>query len=120
MYKLPLLPYPNQTFSFTMPVNSQNERFIGELHYNAQGKYWNFSLFYASGKTPIIVNLPLLASMYKFSNLFCQLDYLRIGSLYIGMKNETPNSAPDDTDLGTNYIVVWGDNEYVGDTPDSE
>ena len=36
---------------------------------------------------------------------------MKIGAIYVAPINETPNSAPDADDLGTNYVLIWGDNE---------
>ena len=111
MYKIPLTNSPNQTFKVTVPVNEENKTFTIKLNFNEQANYWNFSLYETFTEEPIFVNIPLLSSQYKFANIIKQQSYLRIGSIYIAPYKLTENSAPDDEDLGTNYLMVWGDNE---------
>lgn len=111
LYKIPLTNSPNQTFRITVPVNDENKTFVVKLNFNEQANYWNFSLFDSFTEEPIFVNIPLLASMYKFFNILRQQHYLRLGSIYITPIMLTENSAPDSEDLGTGYIMIWGDNE---------
>lgn len=111
MYKIPLTNSPNQTFRVTVPVNNVNKTFMIKLSFNEQANYWNFSLYDSYAEQPIMVNIPLLCSQYKFANILRQQNYLKIGSLYVAPVNLTTNSAPDDEDIGSNYILVWADNE---------
>ncbi len=111
MYKIPLTNSPNQTFKVVVPVNDENKTFTVKLNYNEQAEYWSLSLFDSFDETPIFMNLPMLSSKYRYANILRQLDYKRIGSIYIAPIYETENSAPDASNLGTNYILIWGDNE---------
>ena len=111
MYKIPLTNAANQTFNITVPVNDENKSFTVKLNYNPEAEYWNFSLFETFTEQPIFVNIPLLASMYRASNILRQQHYLQIGSIYVTAIKLTKNSAPNSDDLGTNYIMIWADNE---------
>lgn len=111
MYKIPLTNSPNQTLRFTVPVNDENKTFMCKLSFNEQANYWTMSLFDSYTEEEIISCIPLLSSQYKYANILRQQGYMRIGAVYIAPINETPNSAPDADDLGTNYVVIWGDNE---------
>lgn len=111
LYKIPLTNSPNQTFRVTVPVNNENKTFTIKLNYNDQAKYWNFSLYDTFAEQPILVNVPLLSSQYAFANILRQQSYLRIGSIYVAPFQLTNNCAPDDEDLGTNYLLIWADNE---------
>ena len=111
MYKIPLTNSPNQTFSCSIPLNGKNVRFEFNLWYNYQAEYWMLSLYdYASEKL-LFSNLPLLASNGKFSNMFYQLEYMMIGICIMVPTIEDVKSQADDTNLGTSYIMIWGDND---------
>lgn len=111
MYKIPLTNSPNQTFSVTVPVNGENKDFTFNLSYNEQAGYWFLTLSDSISQEIIFSQLPLLCSFDGFSNIITQLSYKLIGSIYIAPLQETANSMPNDEDIGTKYILVWGDNE---------
>ena len=48
---------------------------------------------------------------FTIANILRQQSYLRIGSIYVAPFQLTDNCAPDDEDLGTNYLLIWADNE---------
>lgn len=111
MYKVPLTNSPNQTFQCTIPVNQTNIDFNFNIWYNEKAKYWCLSLSnYKTGEV-YFSNLPLLSSRKSYSNVINQLSYIGIGMLIMLPVSEDEKSMADDTDLGTKYIMIWGDNE---------
>lgn len=113
MYKIPLTTAPNQTFTCNIPINNENIRFRFFLSYNEQAQYWLMTLTRVSDNKELLTNIPLIVSKSRFMDLFCQLDYMKIGFCIISPVDEDQKSMPDDTDLGTNYLMIWGDNsEY--------
>lgn len=110
MVKIPLTNSPNQKFICTVPVNGENKNFRFELWYNYQAEYWLFSLYDISTESYIFSNLPLLSSNYKFYDILYQLDYMKIGVCIMLPLIIDKKSAADDKNLGTSYVMIWGDN----------
>ena len=110
MVKIPLTSSPNQKFTCTVPVNGENKNFRFELWYNYQAEYWLFSLYDISTESYIFSNLPLLSSNYKFYDILYQLDYMKIGVCIMLPLIVDKKSAADDKNLGTSYVMIWGDN----------
>lgn len=110
MVKIPLTNSPNQKFTCTVPVNGENKNFKFELWYNYQAEYWLFSLYDISTESYIFSNLPLLSSNYKFYDILYQLDYMKIGVCIMLPLIVDKKSAADDKNLGTSYVMIWGDN----------
>ena len=110
MVKIPLTNSPNQKFTCTVPGNGENKNFKFELWYNYQAEYWLFSLYDISTESYIFSNLPLLSSNYKFYDILYQLDYMKIGVCIMLPLIVDKKSAADDKNLGTSYVMIWGDN----------
>lgn len=111
MYKIPLSNYPNQNFECTVPVNGENKRFKFELWYNYQAEYWLLSLFDIDANLYLLSNLPLLVSYGDYSNMFFQLEYLKIGICFTIPLDVNDTNNPNYENLGTNYVMIWGDND---------
>ncbi|MBX4266534.1 phage baseplate plug family protein [Clostridium estertheticum] len=105
MYIVPLTPSPNQSFTCTIPIDGKSIIFKFFLRYNTQAEYWVMQL--SDSKQNIIIDsIPLLCG----TNLLAQYSYLKVGSAYIVKLDTTlVSDKPDDTNLGTNFILVWGD-----------
>ncbi len=110
MYKIPLSNYPNQTFTCNVPVNGENKNFRFELWYNYDAKYWLLSLFDINSNSYLVSNLPLLVTYGEWANMFYQIDYMKIGICFIVPSESGRTDNPDDTNLGTSYLMIWGDN----------
>lgn len=111
MIKIPLTTNPNQTFVCSVPINDKNILLQFDLWYNQVAKYWQMTLTDRTNKKEVFANLPLLASKsYEIGNILCQLEYKYVGISYVFPVIYTKASAPDDTNLGDGFIMVWGDN----------
>ncbi|MBX4259730.1 hypothetical protein KTC96_24710 (plasmid) [Clostridium estertheticum] len=105
MYIVPLTPSPNQSFTCIIPIDSKSITFNFFLRYNTQAECWIMQLS-DSKQTIIIDSIPLLCG----TNLLAQYSYMKIGSAYIVKVDTTlASDKPDDINLGTNFILVWGD-----------
>ena len=111
MYRIPLTNSPNQTFTCIVPVNDKNVNLRFRLWYNYAAKYWLFSLYDVKTEKEIISNLPLLVSTGKFSHILVPLDYMKIGIMVVAPLEPDLLESPDDENLGSNYALVWGDND---------
>lgn len=110
MYIIPLSTAPNQTFNCTVPIDGKNRPLSFKLRYNSVAKYWNLTVIDARTKATLIDALPIMVGEYPAANLLEQYDYLDLGSAVVvkeGNQNRAEN--PDDTNLGTEYYLVWGD-----------
>lgn len=110
MLKIPLTNSPNQRFQCTLPVNDENITFVFELWYNYEAEYWLMSLTNKTTDEQIFVNLPLLATKNDvFGNIMCQLGYKNVGICYVFPTSEDIKSMPNDKELGSLYLMLWGD-----------
>lgn len=103
MQIVPLDNSPNQNFDITLSINGKNQTFNLAFSYNI-GHYWTMTV--SKNNNPIVSNIPLLYG----DNLLNGLEYLEIGSAYLYKTSDTIYEIPDDTNLGTEFILVWGDN----------
>lgn len=107
MYVVPLTTSPNQTFTTTIPVNGKKLKVKIFLKYNTEQKCWTMNLK-DEKNISVISGVPLVCGL----NILEQQSYMKVGSCYIVKIN--PNisrSKPNEFDLGTNFLMVWGDNE---------
>ena len=72
---------------------------------------WLLSLSDVDTETLIFDNLPILSSGIYFHDILHQLDYKRIGMCMIVPVINDKRSMPNDKNLGSGYIMIWGDNE---------
>ena len=51
-----------------------------------------------------------MSSNNKFYDILCQLDYMKIGIYVMLPLIDDKKSAADENNLGTSYVMIWGDN----------
>jgi len=113
MQKIPLSNSPNHTFSVTLSINGSNVVFEFFLSYNEVGEYWTLRIKDGATGTTILDSIPLLTDEYPDANFLSQYDYLKIGNAYVVRAAPADTDFPDDTNLGSLFLLVWGDNtEY--------
>nr|DAQ11965.1 MAG TPA: hypothetical protein [Caudoviricetes sp.] len=110
MVKIPLTNSPNQRFTCTVPINGENKNLRFELWFNYKAKYWLLSLSDVDTESYIFSNLPLLSSHGKFYDILCQLDYKKIGICVMLPVQDDSKSQAGEENLGTSYVMIWGDN----------
>ncbi len=110
MYVVPLSTEPNQTFNCTIPIDGKNRALSFKLRYNDIAKYWNLTIIDARTNEILVDALPLMVGEYPAANLLEQFDHMGLGSAVIVKEGELKGEAnPNDTNLGTEYYLVWGD-----------
>ena len=62
----------------------------------------------ASGNA-LLTDVPLLCGVFPAGNILGQFAYLAIGSAYIVNVSGVSQDSPDDTNLGTDFQLIWGD-----------
>jgi hypothetical protein len=105
LYTIPLTVNPNQKFTSTIPIDGKKIKFNFFLRFNTEAKYWVLDIFNAQNDS-LIVSVNLVCGL----NLLEQYSYLNIGSAYIAkVDNSLANDNPDEYNLGSDFILVWGD-----------
>jgi hypothetical protein len=106
---VPLTSAPNQTFAITLSVDGEPLTLNLTFRYNEIAKYWGMSAA-DRNNIPLVVNVPLVTGNNPACNILNQFAYLRIGSAFVINQSGTlALNYPDNTDLGTDFILVWGD-----------
>lgn len=108
-FKIPLTTDPNQTFAVTIPVNGINKNLILNIRYNSIAGYWTMSVTDKTLGNLLIDSLPLITGVYPSGDLLSQYQYLGLGSASIVKATNVTNDYPDDTNLGADFVLVWGD-----------
>lgn len=104
MYIIPLDNLPNQKLNVTIPINSKNTTLTLFIRYQSINKYWVMDII--KNNNTLVANIPLVCGI----NLLQQYGYLGIGSAYIINQGNNNIDIPDNTNLGTDFILAWGDN----------
>jgi hypothetical protein len=102
---VPLDSAPNQTWSVSVSINGGVSTFFLELNFNEIANYWTMNIS-NSVQTLLLSGIPLLTGL----NLLAQYAYLMIGSIFILNVSGTPQDSPISSDLGNDFVMVWGDN----------
>jgi len=105
---IPLSCNGNQSFPVTLSVDGANLTLNLALRYSEVAGYWVLTISDADGNL-LVDSVPMICGAWPAGNLLCQQAYLKIGSAYIINANNSPMDHPDDTNLGTDFLLLWGD-----------
>jgi hypothetical protein len=106
---IPLKPTPNQNFRCVVSVDATTRVSIDfKLVWNEYSDCWEMSLKNSNTGEYYVDPIPLYAGRYPTHNLLGQHQYLNIGSCYILNISNLPEEKPNLTNLGIDYILVWG------------
>lgn len=105
---IPISSAPNQSFSVQLQVDGNPLTLNLTIRYSAMAGYWVIDIADASGN-PLLSSVPMLTGWYPAANMLAQYGYLKIGSAYLLNVGNTQNDYPGANDLGTNFVLVWGD-----------
>jgi hypothetical protein len=107
---IPLTSNPNQRFQVVLNVNNSILRLNIAVRYNEMAGYWVLTISDANDNI-IVDSIPMLTGTWPAANLLKQYQYLKIGSIYIINNTNNPTSDyPGAANLGTEFIMIWGDN----------
>jgi hypothetical protein len=106
---IPLNATPNQTFQSTLSVDSKNITLEFNLRYNEIAGYWVMKLTETVNNTVLVDSIPLIPGGYPADNILDQYSYLGIGSAFIVKSSSVSADYPDDNNLGTDFLLIWGD-----------
>lgn len=105
MQRIPLDNSPNQNFDVTLSINGKNTVFNLFLSYN-EDNYWTMQVR-DKYKNPITDSIPLLSGQ----NLLQGLEYLEIGEAFLLKNSDINDEIPNSENLGTDFILLWRDNQ---------
>ncbi len=107
---LPTTSSPNQTFNTTLQINGENVALDFAIRWNKMGRYWVMTVKDDEGNI-LIDSLPIVNGEDLAANLLSQFDSLEIGSLWLVNVSGSTLDRPDNKTLGTDFLLVWDDNE---------
>ena len=100
---------PNQSFRSVLSIDGENKSLRFKIRFNEIAEYWVMTIIDPSAEDTILIDsLPLIPGDYPADNILDQFAYLGIGSLYV-VNIGNVSAAPSVGDLGTNFILIWGD-----------
>jgi hypothetical protein len=109
---IPLTTAPNQTFQVALDVNNTIVRLTLTIRYNEMANYWVLTIADNNGNV-LMDNIPLVTGSWPAANILDPYQYLGIGSAYvINASNAGVNDYPNATSLGTDFVLLWGDNAH--------
>jgi hypothetical protein len=109
---LPLDSSPNQTFTSTLMIDGNNVTMRFELSFNEVAGYWVMNMINPTTGEYILASVPLLPSpMGTLWNILGQFAHLGLGSLYLVNVSNNDDATPSESNLGTDFVLVWGDTD---------
>lgn len=105
MQIVPLTPN-NQTLSCQLSIDGTNKTLTLTITYNTPAGYWFMAVKDSNGNK-LLDAVPLLASDYPAADILGQYTYLGIGSAAIVPASSLPSVTLDDTNLGTEFFLIW-------------
>src|ERR1035438_5618433 len=106
---IPLTNAPNQTFSATLNVDGAPLTLQLTFNYNEVANYWSMTVLDKNGNL-LLSGVPLVTGNDPACNILKQYSYLQIGSAFVINQSGTKLlNYPNNTDLGTDFALVWGD-----------
>lgn len=110
MQQIPISSLQNQSFQTTVVVNGNNVTLGIVLRFNEVAGYWVMTISNPTTNTVILDSIPLFADIYPAGNLLGQYEYLEIGEWYLVNVSGTTIDIPNSSNLGTDYLLLVGDN----------
>lgn len=114
---LPVTSDQNQTFEVSLPIDSNNRRLKFFFSWNPVGQYWQFDLFDQNKEgIQLLSNMPVFSIDAPYNNIILRYEYKEVGSLYlvnVGNSSGDIKDRPNINNLGTDWVMVWGDTPYV-------
>ena len=106
---IPLTNAPNQTLTVALNVNGGVLRLGLFITYSEMAQYWLMSVSDSQGNL-LLSSVPMVTGSWPAANLLAQQGYLNIGSAYIINLGQVPDDYPNANELGSAFILLWGDN----------
>jgi len=108
---IPLDPSPNQTFSVVLTVDGRNINLQIKLRWNILARYWVMTIIDPGIGNYLVDGIVITTGVLPTINILQPYSYLGIGSCYIINVSGVDGDYPDEFNLGTDYIMLWGNTE---------
>jgi len=106
---VPLTIAPNQSFPVSLSVNGNVIILNLKLRYNSQGQFWTLDIADRLNNA-LISSVPLITGVWPSGNILGPFEYMQIGSAFIINANGALTDWPDDSNLGSGFVLLWDDN----------
>ena len=108
-YKIPINNAPNAKYSFRISLhgNTENRDLCIKLRYLDIYDVWMMDVYDDATKEILIRDIPMVPG----TDLLGQYSHLNIGSAYILNVKNSDLMQPDNSSLGVDFVLVWGDLE---------
>ena len=109
---IPLTTAPNQTMTVNLPINGGTLTLNLSIYYNENGLNGNFWVMDIADQlgNPLVSSVPLVTGTWPAGNILAPWDYLRIGAATVLNLAGSATDIPDDSTLGSQYVLVWSPN----------
>ena len=111
---VPLTSSPNQSFSVNLQVDGQPLTLNLTIRWNEMAGYWVMSISDANGVL-LIDSIPLITGWFPAANILAQWGYLKIGSAFVINEGTSSSDYPGNSDLGTNFDLLWDDTPVIAE-----
>lgn len=104
------IPLSNTAFSaqtFKLTLGERNINILLKLRYHDLYSLWVMDIIDNGSGKELALGVPLVAGV----DLLGQLQYLDIGSAYVVAVEPTDLQQPDNTTLGSTWVLLWGSDE---------
>lgn len=108
---VPLTSDPNQTLEISVTVDEEILNLSLFVRYNEIAEYWTMKVSDQATGVVLVDSVPFLMGEDGAANILGQYEYLGIGSAYIVPITQVDMDRPDGTNLGTEFVLLWGDSE---------
>ena len=105
---IPLTTDPQQTLSVTLNVDGGVLRLQLYVYFSEMAQYWLMNVSDSAGNL-LLASVPMVTGSWPSANLLAQYGYLAIGSAYIINAGNVDNDYPDETQLGSAFLLLWDD-----------
>jgi len=108
---IPLDPSPNQTFGVVLTVDGRNINLQIKLRWNILAQYWVMTIIDPGIGDYLVDGIVITTGVLPTINILQPYSYLGIGSCYIINVSGVDGDYPDEFNLGTDYVMLWGNTE---------
>lgn len=98
-------PFAELSFRVTLDGGARNASITLKLRYFDLYDYWMADVYDTVSGLPLVCGLTLVPGV----NLLGQYQHLYIGDAYIVAVTNTDLEQPDNTSLGSTFVLIWGD-----------
>lgn len=108
---IPLTSDPQQSLKTAVSIGGENKTLQLDIRYNDIADYWVMKITDPATGEILLDSIPLVTGQYPAANILRQFGHLGLGAAYVIKAGNAAMDYPDDTNLGTEFMLVWSDSE---------